>query len=53
MVSLSNHVGQKLTMEKTPQELYQEREKRLLDVIALKKPDRVPIVFRPVLGHDL
>ena len=31
-------------MNKTPQELYQEREKRLVDAIALKKPDRVPIV---------
>lgn len=31
-------------MNRTPQELYQEREKRVLDAIALKKPDRVPIV---------
>ena len=30
-------------MSKTNQELYQEREKRVLDAIALKKPDRVPI----------
>jgi uroporphyrinogen-III decarboxylase len=28
---------------KTPEELYQEREKRVLDAIALKKPDRVPV----------
>ena len=33
-------------MNKTPQELYQEREKRVLDAIALKKPDRVPIFSR-------
>ena len=31
-------------MNKTPEELYQEREKRVLDAIALKKPDRVPIL---------
>jgi len=31
-------------MSKTPQELYAEREKRVLDVLALKKPDRVPIL---------
>ncbi len=31
-------------MGKTSQELYQEREKRVLDVMALKKPDRVPIM---------
>ena len=30
-------------MAKTPQELYKEREQRVLDAIALKKPDRVPI----------
>ncbi len=35
-------------MSKTPQELYQEREKRVLDAIALKKPDRVPVV--PMFG---
>ena len=29
---------------KTPEELYTEREKRVLDTIALKKPDRVPIM---------
>ena len=29
---------------KTPEELYAEREKRVLDTIALKKPDRVPIM---------
>ena len=30
-------------MAKSPQELYKEREQRVLDAIALKKPDRVPI----------
>lgn len=29
---------------KTPEELYAEREKRVLDAMALKKPDRVPIM---------
>ena len=28
---------------KTTEELYAEREKRVLDTIALKKPDRVPV----------
>ena len=32
-------------MGKTPEELYKEREQRVLDAIALKKPDRVPIVL--------
>lgn len=32
-------------MAKTPQELYKEREGRVLDAIALRKPDRVPIVL--------
>ncbi len=31
---------------KTPEELYAEREKRLADVIALKVPDRVPVLVR-------
>jgi uroporphyrinogen-III decarboxylase len=31
-------------MEKTAQELYAEREKRVLDALAIKKPDRVPIL---------
>ncbi|HEY3277831.1 MAG TPA: uroporphyrinogen decarboxylase family protein [Syntrophorhabdaceae bacterium] len=31
-------------MGTTPQELYAEREKRVLDTLALKKPDRVPIL---------
>ncbi|HVN97868.1 MAG TPA: uroporphyrinogen decarboxylase family protein [Syntrophorhabdaceae bacterium] len=31
-------------MKKTPQELYREREKRVLDATQLKKPDRVPIM---------
>jgi uroporphyrinogen-III decarboxylase len=35
-------------MSKTPEELYQEREKRVMDAMALKKPDRVPIM--PVFG---
>ena len=30
-------------MAKTPEKLYQERIKRILDVVALKEPDRVPI----------
>ncbi len=32
-------------MAKTPQELYQEREKRIQDAVELKMPDRVPIWF--------
>ena len=32
-------------MAKGTQELYREREKRVLDAIALRKPDRVPIVL--------
>ncbi len=31
-------------MGKTPEELYQEREKRVRDAVALRKPDRVPVV---------
>jgi uroporphyrinogen-III decarboxylase len=31
-------------MEKTPEQLYQEREQRVYDAIQLKEPDRVPIV---------
>jgi uroporphyrinogen-III decarboxylase len=31
-------------MSKTPEELYKEREKRVLDAIALRKPDRVPVM---------
>lgn len=42
-------------MGTTAQELYQEREKRVLDTIALKTPDRVPILailsFFPA-GHS-
>ncbi len=30
-------------MGKTPDELYREREKRVLDAIQLKVPDRVPV----------
>ncbi len=32
-------------MDKTPQELYQEREKRVSDAIELKIPDRVPVML--------
>jgi hypothetical protein len=35
-------------MTQTSQELYREREKRVLDAIALKKPDRVPVI--PLFG---
>ena len=31
-------------MEKTAEELYREREKRVLDAVALEKPDRVPLM---------
>ncbi len=31
-------------MAASPAELYQQREKRVLDAIALSKPDRVPVV---------
>lgn len=31
-------------MEKSPQELYKEREKRFMDAVQLKVPDRVPVV---------
>jgi uroporphyrinogen-III decarboxylase len=31
-------------MSKTPEQLYQEREKRINDAIALQKPDRVPVM---------
>ena len=31
-------------MSKTPQDLYQEREKRIEDAIQLKVPDRVPVL---------
>ncbi|MGA2001442.1 MAG: uroporphyrinogen decarboxylase family protein [Terriglobales bacterium] len=30
-------------MSKTPQQLYQERQKRVSDAIALKRPDRIPV----------
>jgi uroporphyrinogen-III decarboxylase len=30
---------------KSPEELYEEREKRVRDVIALREPDRVPVVL--------
>jgi hypothetical protein len=35
--------ARKIEMGKTPEELYWEREKRVLDVIQLKVPDRVPV----------
>lgn len=31
--------------DKTPEELYQEREKRVRDAIQLKEPDRVPVLI--------
>ncbi len=31
-------------MDKTWKQLYEEREKRILDAIALKEPDRIPVV---------
>ena len=34
-------------MEKTPEELYREREKRVTDTINLNIPDRVPIMLEP------
>jgi hypothetical protein len=37
-----------LTMGKTPEELYREREKRINDAIQLKAPDRVPFWFQDV-----
>jgi hypothetical protein len=30
-------------MEKTPEDLFKERKKRVMDAIQLKVPDRVPI----------
>src|SRR4030067_1930773 len=33
-------------MGKTPEELYEEREKRINDAIQLKVPDRVPFWFQ-------
>ena len=33
-------------MNETAKQLYQEREKRVTDAIALKTPDRVPIIVR-------
>ena len=35
-------------MGKTPEELYQEREKRVNDAIQLKVPDRVPFWFQDI-----
>ena len=31
--------------KKTPEQLYQEREKRLYDAVQMKVPDRVPVIF--------
>jgi uroporphyrinogen-III decarboxylase len=36
--------GRDMNMAKTNEELYREREKRVQDAIALRRPDRVPIV---------
>ena len=33
---------------KTPEKLYEEREKRIVDSIALKEPDRIPVTMRGV-----
>lgn len=33
-----------MTMDKTPGELFREREKRVYDAINLKEPDRVPVM---------
>jgi hypothetical protein len=30
-------------MPKTPEQLYEERKKRVMDAVALKVPDRVPM----------
>jgi hypothetical protein len=32
-------------MDKSPEELFAEREKRLNDAVALKEPDRVPVTL--------
>ena len=32
------------SMDKTPEELFKERQKRVLDAMHLKVPDRVPII---------
>jgi uroporphyrinogen-III decarboxylase len=37
--------GRVLEMQQTPEQLYQEREKRFTDAIQLKIPDRVPIAI--------
>ena len=34
-------------MVKTPQELYREREKRVVTAIEVRVPDRVPVVLHP------
>ena len=36
-------MDREMIMAKTAKELYRERENRVLDAIALRKPDRVPI----------
>lgn len=46
---------EKFTMAKTPQKLYDEREKRYNDTLALKKADRIPAIcifgaFAPQFG---
>jgi hypothetical protein len=41
-------IYQGFLMSKTPQELYKERGQRVEDAIAMKKPDRVPVI--PLFG---
>jgi uroporphyrinogen-III decarboxylase len=43
-VNLLQKMDRRITMAKTPEELYQEREKRVLDAVALRKPDTIPIL---------
>ncbi len=31
--------------QKSPEQLFQEREKRLYDAVQMKVPDRVPVIF--------
>ncbi len=37
-----------MAMGKSPEELYRERERRISDAIALKEPDRVPVVHKGI-----
>lgn len=46
--NIKKHIaGKETIMDKTPEQLYNERENRFMDAIALKKTDRVPI-----MGHS-